>query len=64
MFLAGLFYLITLPMAIVAFKWVNKEDLVKPSQYRASQITVLLHAIGSLAMAAGLLVYGLVTAAA
>jgi len=63
MFLAGLFYLITLPIAIVAFKYVNKEDLVKPSQYRASQITVLLHTIGSLALAAGLLLYGLTATA-
>ena len=56
MFFAGLFYLITLPIAAVAIKSVNKEDLVKPGQYRASQITVLLHAIGSLALTVGFII--------
>jgi len=56
MFFAGLFYLITLPIAAVAIKSVNKEDLVKPGRYRASQITVLLHAIGSLALAVGFII--------
>jgi len=54
MLFAGLFYLITLPLAAVAIKSVNKEDLVKPGQYRASQLTVLLHTIGSLVLAVGL----------
>ena len=53
MFLAGLFYLFTLPIAFVAIKVVNKEDLAKPGQYRASQLTVLLHTLGSLTLAAG-----------
>jgi len=56
MFFAGLFYLITLPIAAVAIKSVNKEDLVKPGRYRASQVTVLLHAIGSLALAVGFII--------
>ena len=59
MFLAGLFYLITLPIAIIAFKCVNREDLVRPSQYRASRITILLHIIGTLALTAGSLICGL-----
>ncbi|MBA7678856.1 1,4-dihydroxy-2-naphthoate octaprenyltransferase [subsurface metagenome] len=46
MFFAGLFYLLTLPIAVLAIKFVNKRDLVKPGQYRTSQITVLLHAVG------------------
>jgi len=54
-FFAGLFYLFTLPIAAVAIRFVNKKDLVKPGQYRASQITVLLHTVGSLALAVGLL---------
>jgi 1,4-dihydroxy-2-naphthoate octaprenyltransferase len=53
MFFAGLFYLLTLPIAIVAIKAINKEDLAKPGQYRASQLTVILHTLGSLALAAG-----------
>jgi len=59
MFFAGLFYLITLPIAAFAIKSANKKDLVKPGQYRASQITVLLHAIGSLALAIGFIITGL-----
>ncbi|MBA7678857.1 1,4-dihydroxy-2-naphthoate octaprenyltransferase [subsurface metagenome] len=54
-FFAGLFYLLTLPIAVLAIKFVNKRDLVKPGQYRASQITVLLHTLGSLALTLGFL---------
>jgi len=53
MFFAGLFYLLTLPIAVLAIKSVNKNDLVKPGHYRASQITVLLHTVGTLAIAMG-----------
>jgi len=59
MFFAGLLYLITLPIAASAIKSANKKDLVKPGQYRASQITVLLHAIGSLALTLGFIITGL-----
>jgi 1,4-dihydroxy-2-naphthoate octaprenyltransferase len=59
---AGLFYLFTLPLTVAAIKSVNKEDLVKPGQYRASQITVLLHLGGALALAAGFTIFGLITA--
>jgi len=57
-FFAGLFYLITLPIAALAIKSANKKDLVKPGQYRASQITVLLHAFGSLALTIGFIITG------
>ena len=56
MFYAGLFYLFTLPVAVVAMRFVNKKDLITPGKYRASQITVILHALGSLALAAGFIV--------
>jgi 1,4-dihydroxy-2-naphthoate octaprenyltransferase len=56
---AGLFYLLTLPIAVVAIKAANKEDLLKPGQYRASQLTVLLHILGSLALAVGFIIFGL-----
>jgi 1,4-dihydroxy-2-naphthoate polyprenyltransferase len=59
MFFAGLFYLLTLPIAIVAIKAANKEDLLKPGQYRASQLTVLLHSLGSLALATGFVMWSL-----
>jgi hypothetical protein len=41
---------------VLAIKSANKEDLVKPGQYRASQITVLLHTIGSLALTIGFII--------
>jgi 1,4-dihydroxy-2-naphthoate octaprenyltransferase len=56
---AGLLYLLTLPVAVVAIKVANKKDLVKPGQYRASQITVLLHLVGSLALTIGFIISGL-----
>lgn len=59
MFFAGLLYLITIPIAVIAMKCANKDDLVKPGQYRASQITVLLHAVGSLALAVGFIIAAL-----
>ena len=59
MFFAGLLYLLTLPVAIAVIKAVNREDLVKPGQYKASQITVLAHALGSLTLAVGFVISGL-----
>jgi len=58
-FFAGLFYLFVLPIAVLAIKFVNKEDLTTPGQYRANKITVLLHSIGTLALTAGFIVSGL-----
>jgi 1,4-dihydroxy-2-naphthoate octaprenyltransferase len=57
--LAGFLYILTLPIAIVAFRAANKDDLLKPGQYRASRFTVLLHIIGSLALTIGFIVFGL-----
>lgn len=59
-FFAGLFYLLTLPFAIFAMRAANPTDLVKPGLYRANQLTILLHNVGSLTLAGGLLVPGLV----
>jgi 1,4-dihydroxy-2-naphthoate octaprenyltransferase len=59
-FFAGLFYLLTLPFAIFAMRAANPTDLVKPGLYRANQLTILLHNVGSLILAGGLLVPGLV----
>jgi len=56
---AGLFYLCTLPLAAFAVKSANKKDLATPGQYRSSQITVLLHATGTLALTAGFIIFGL-----
>jgi 1,4-dihydroxy-2-naphthoate octaprenyltransferase len=56
---AGLLYLLTLPIAVVAMKLANKENLQTPGRYRINQLTVSLHAIGCLAIAAGLIIFGL-----
>jgi len=54
-FYGGLFYLLTAPLAIFAMRSANQQDLAKPGLYRANQLTILLHNVGSLALAAGLL---------
>lgn len=54
-FWAGAFYLLTLPVAIFAMRAANPQDVTKPGQYRANQMTIVLHNVGSLALAAGLL---------
>ncbi len=59
MFFAGLLYLFTLPVAVLAVKAANKKDLIEPGQFRASQITVLLHTAGSLALTIGFIITGL-----
>lgn len=59
MFFAGLFYLFTLPLAVAAIKAANHTDLTTPGQYRANQLTILLHALGSLALTAGFVLSGL-----
>jgi 1,4-dihydroxy-2-naphthoate octaprenyltransferase len=59
MLFAGLFYLATLPIAAIALRFVNKEDLTTPGKYRASQVTVLLHSSGAIALSAGFVLYGL-----
>jgi 1,4-dihydroxy-2-naphthoate octaprenyltransferase len=59
-FFGGTFYLLTLPLAVFAMRSANTRDLVKPGLYRANQLTILLHNVGSGALAAGLLLPGLV----
>ena len=58
-FFGGLFYLLTLPLAIFAMRTANQQNLATPRDYRANQLTILLHNAGSLAVAAGLLIPGL-----
>jgi 1,4-dihydroxy-2-naphthoate octaprenyltransferase len=58
-FFAGLLYLSTLPLAFIAVKSANKEDLVTPGLFRANQLTVILHSAGSLALTIGFLITGL-----
>jgi len=57
---AGLFYLFTLPIMIIAIMSANKDDLAKPGRYRTSQTTILLHFVGTLALTAGFIAYALI----
>jgi 1,4-dihydroxy-2-naphthoate octaprenyltransferase len=57
--LAGPLYLLTIPLMITAVKSANKKDLATPGQYRASQLTVLLHITGSAALTIGFIISGL-----
>jgi 1,4-dihydroxy-2-naphthoate octaprenyltransferase len=59
-FFGGAFYLLTLPLAIFAMRSANSQDLTTPGLYRANQLTILLHNVGSVGLAAGLLVPALV----
>jgi 1,4-dihydroxy-2-naphthoate polyprenyltransferase len=58
-FYAGLLYLLTLPLAIFAMRSANGKDLITPGLYRANQLTIVLHTVGGLSLAAGLLLPGL-----
>ena len=61
--IAAALYLLTLPVAVIAMKFVNKKDLAQPNpaQIRASGITVLIHSIGTIALTAGFLVTALLS---
>ena len=56
-FCAGLAYLLTAPLALMAIKAANPADLAKPGYWRASQVTVAMHSIGSIALAAGFVLF-------
>jgi 1,4-dihydroxy-2-naphthoate octaprenyltransferase len=60
-FFGGFFYLLTLPIAVFALRAANSQDLAKPGLYRANQFTILLHNVGSLSIAAGLLIPGFIS---
>jgi 1,4-dihydroxy-2-naphthoate octaprenyltransferase len=59
MFFAGLLYLLTLPVAVLAVKSANTKDLVTPGLFRANQLTVIMHTAGSLALTIGFIITGL-----
>ena len=57
--LAGILYLLTLPVMLMAIKAANKEDLAKPGQYLSNQLTVILHILGSTALTIGFIISGI-----
>jgi 1,4-dihydroxy-2-naphthoate octaprenyltransferase len=62
MFTAGLCYLLTLPLVIVALKFATVKEMTTPGKHRANAVTIGLHTLGSLALTGGL-VYIAITAA-
>jgi len=51
--LAGALYLLTAPLAVLALKTAHQTNLTTPGHCRANQLTILLHALGSLALTTG-----------
>jgi 1,4-dihydroxy-2-naphthoate octaprenyltransferase len=60
-FWAGVFYLLTLPLAGLAWCAANPQDLATPGRWRGNQLTILLHATGSLGLTLGLGLYWALT---
>jgi hypothetical protein len=56
---AAMFFLPALPIGALAIKSLNKKDLSPDDTYRASRLTILLHALGSLALTIGFVVFAL-----
>lgn len=59
MFYASIAYLLTLPLGISVFVLANPERLSESHDIRINARTVILHSIGSLALAVGFVIYGL-----
>ena len=56
LFWGSLLYLFTLPLGVSAVRFANHKDLTTPGVFKVNGLTVILHAIGSLALATGFLV--------
>ncbi len=59
MFYAGIAYLLTLPVGVNIFRLANPKKLTESHDIRVNARTVLLHSVGSLALTAGFIIYGL-----
>jgi 1,4-dihydroxy-2-naphthoate octaprenyltransferase len=53
--LAGMLCVLTLPLAVAAMRAANEKNLVRPGLYRVNQLTIFLHNLGTVMVAAGLL---------
>ena len=53
---AGLLYLLTVPLAVAALRFLQTDTLTGPDRYRANKFTVLLHLTGGLLMSVGFLI--------
>jgi len=59
LYLAGLCYLLTFPLAIVALRLANKTELTTRGRFRANAAAVLLHILGSLTLTAAFIISAL-----
>jgi 1,4-dihydroxy-2-naphthoate octaprenyltransferase len=59
MFYASIAYLLTLPLGINVFMLANPKNLTEVWDVRINARTIILHAVGALALIAGFIVYGL-----
>jgi len=59
LFFAGLFYLLTVPVAVAAVRFANKKDLSAAGGLSANKTTILLHLVGGLAIALGFIISGI-----
>jgi len=59
MFYAAIAYLLTLPLGINVFRLADPKKLSEAHDIRVNARTIILHSVGSLALTAGFVVYGL-----
>ena len=58
MFFPGLFYLVTLPLALLVLRSLNRDILRKSGRYTPHQLTILLHLAGGVMISVGFLLSG------
>ncbi len=60
MALPALFYFLTLPLALLALKFLNRDILQKSGRYSVNQLTIILHSAGGAMLSLGFMLSGLV----
>lgn len=53
MFWPSLFFLFTLPIAVIAIKFANEKELTTPGLYRVNKVTIILHSAATLTLTIG-----------
>lgn len=55
----GLLYFLTLPLALLALKFLNRDVLQKSGRHAVNQLTIILHLAGGIMLSLGFLLSGL-----
>jgi 1,4-dihydroxy-2-naphthoate octaprenyltransferase len=55
----GLLYFLTLPLALLALKFLNRDVLQKYGRHAVNQLTIILHLAGGIMLSLGFLLSGL-----